>query len=178
MPRSERCRIRGNCLDRIPLPSLAQAPVARAAERLPLVERLASAAHRAGGSRRTALSPSGDRATARSAGLGDRPAVEALRTVARAWAELEDPGPGPAAPPGGWDRPAGCGQNPIARYGGLGRIVSAHRTAGTNGLSRLPRRPCKVGVRAGLDIVAAPRRHVTSSASDAIWSLRRLLVEA
>ena len=36
MPRSERCRIRGNCLDGIALPSLAQASVAGGA--LPLVD--------------------------------------------------------------------------------------------------------------------------------------------
>jgi hypothetical protein len=43
MPRSERCRIRGNCLHGIALPSLAQAPVA------------------GGASGRRGWSPSGDR---------------------------------------------------------------------------------------------------------------------
>jgi hypothetical protein len=100
------------------------------------------------------------------AGLGERSeAVSvALRTVARdgratrpGWAGRRS---GWAGRRSGWAGPAGCGQNPIARYSGLGRIVSGHRTAGTNGLSRLPRRPCKLGVRAGLDIVcrATPPR--------------------
>jgi hypothetical protein len=73
MPRSERGRIRGNCRQRIALPSLAQAPAAGGAP-----------AHRAGASRRTGLSPSGDR----WAGLGERSKAvsEDLRTVARAWA--------------------------------------------------------------------------------------------
>ena len=53
------------------------------AERLALVERpRRRAAHRAGASRRTGLSPSGDRWRVWA---GARPAVEALRTVARAW---------------------------------------------------------------------------------------------
>jgi hypothetical protein len=67
MPRSERCRIRDNCLHVIALHSLAQAPVARAeplppAERLALVERPRRlAAPRAVASRRMGLSPSNDR---------------------------------------------------------------------------------------------------------------------
>jgi hypothetical protein len=88
--------------ERLPL---IEAPVA-GAERLALVERpRRRAADRAGASRRSGVSPSGDR----WAGLGERskPVSEALRTVARAWARGQAverqgragrrSGPGPAA---------------------------------------------------------------------------------
>jgi hypothetical protein len=62
MPRSERCRIRGNCLDGIALPSLAQAPVARAAERLALVRRPPASGDSSDRSEPSnGLEPSGDR---------------------------------------------------------------------------------------------------------------------
>jgi hypothetical protein len=95
MPRSGRCRIRGNCLDGIALLSLAQAPVAGAA---PAAARAsaaggasgagrappAGAAPRAGASRRTGLSPS--RRPLAVLGERSKAVSEALRTVARAWA--------------------------------------------------------------------------------------------
>jgi hypothetical protein len=73
MPRSECGRVRGNCTDATPGHARGQAPVAgrapgaverscRRPESLALVERLRRrAAHRAGASRRTGLSLSGDR---------------------------------------------------------------------------------------------------------------------
>jgi hypothetical protein len=54
MPRSERSRIRGNGLDGIALPSLAQAPGARAPERLTAAEGLALVERGAGGTRQRA----------------------------------------------------------------------------------------------------------------------------
>jgi hypothetical protein len=79
MPRSERCRIRGNCLDGIALPSPAQAPVADGAPGAGQSGPRPRTAHRAGASR-TGLSPSGDRWRVWA---GSGPAVEALRTAAR-----------------------------------------------------------------------------------------------
>jgi hypothetical protein len=88
MPRSERCRIRGNCLHGIALPSPAQAPASRRAPDAggaPGDSRAARrrAAHRARASRRTGSSlrrPLGGFGRA----VESRP--EGLRTVAKAWA--------------------------------------------------------------------------------------------
>jgi hypothetical protein len=101
MPRSERGRIRGNCLDGIALLSLAQAPVA-GAEPLPLVERLAMvarlwrrAARRAGAGRATAgrvgrTIESRQRGSKnRGEGMGERQGRAGRRLV-----------PGRSAPPG------------------------------------------------------------------------------
>ena len=83
MPRSERCRIRGNCLDGIALPSLAQAPVAGGA---PAAGRAAPAS--GGSSGRSEPSNGLEPFRRPLAGLGERSKAvsEALRTVARAWA--------------------------------------------------------------------------------------------
>jgi hypothetical protein len=119
MPRSERCRIRGNCLQGIALLSLAQAPVADGA---PAADR---AARRAGASRRTGLSPSGERwrgwasgrnPSARLSGRGQGMGEGSRRSSDKA--QLEDDRPGPAsALPGGWAARAGRGSQPRAHRG-------------------------------------------------------------
>ena len=95
MPRSERGRVRGNCLQGIALPFLAQAPAADeagSAERQALVERPRRRAWRwlsgpasdgASGRREPGLEPF----SRPLAGLGERSKAvsEALGTVARAW---------------------------------------------------------------------------------------------
>jgi hypothetical protein len=82
MPRSERCRIRGNCAHGTPGHAWGQAPAAGGAP-VAWASGPGGAAHRAGASPRTGLRPSGDgwrfvRAV--------KAVSEVLRTVARAWA--------------------------------------------------------------------------------------------
>jgi hypothetical protein len=160
MPRSERCRIRGNYTNATPGHARGQAP---AAGRAPGAGRAAqaSSAHRAGASRRTGLSPSGDRwrvwgaaesgqeAPWRGHGRATRPSWE------------DDRGRAGSAPPGGWDGPRGLWSKPNRPLRRLGADHERSPNVG-NQWTFAPRRPCKVGVRAGLDIVcrATPPRDV------------------
>jgi hypothetical protein len=110
MPRSERCRVRGNCLDGIALPSRGQAPAAGGP---PGAGRAAPTAHRAGASRRRGLSPSrrplglGERSKAVSDSLrtwrGHGRGGQAIERQGRSWKTI---GPGPAARLLGAGRPA------------------------------------------------------------------------
>jgi hypothetical protein len=124
MPRSERCRIRGNCLDGIALPFLAQAPVAGGPcrRRRPGAGRAPPAL--GGPSGRSEPSNGLEPFGRPLAGLGERSKAvsEALRTVARAWAsdkaELEDgSGSGRKRASWGWVARAGRGSQAWAHGG-------------------------------------------------------------
>ena len=167
MPRSERCRIRGNCLHGIALPSLAQA--------LSLTERLAlpgqrqghgrgqaapaSAAHRAGASRRKGLEPfrrplggcgravetrqrghedSGDGMGEAAGGRATRPGCKAIG------------GRAGSAPPGGSGNPPGPSSQARAERGSLEQAKGVQRNPVTNG--------AKSSQRGGLAISLWPPR--------------------
>jgi hypothetical protein len=118
MPRSERCRIRGNCLHGIALPALAQAPVVDGAPGAGREGRR-RAARRAGASRRTGLSPSGDHWRVWAGGR--KPS---------AWLWGPSRGHGPATRPS-WKT---IGAGPAARLLGAGRPARAEaRRRGLHG---------------------------------------------
>ena len=88
------------------------------------------AAHRAGASRRTGLSPSGDRFAS-----GRKPVSEALRTVARAWASERTgrrSGPGRQRASWGLGGPRGPGSQALAPSGrrSLPSAASSARSPG------------------------------------------------
>ena len=100
MPRSERCRIRGNCLDGNALPSRAQPPAG--AERLTAAERPSLLEH----PRRL---------------IGPERAEEGARDCGRVWASGREPS---ARPRGSW-RGHGRGAGGRATWAGAGRRSAA-----------------------------------------------------